>query len=366
MKRCLAVILLSLLSAVAAAETIEGVVINGTRGVAQPGAAVSLLTLDQGMEPIREAKTDARGHFRFADVPAATGAPYLVRVTYAGVAYHRPVRLAGGPSAAVEIEVYERTISEARVAVSLHGLSLDPSASGLAVREVFAVENPTRPPMSIHRPGGTFQFALPTSAKDLQVTVEGPGGMPLEQTPSEVSPGQYRIDFPLRPGTTQVRMSYRLDYPNTRAKLALKAFYPVAQTQVFVPAPGVEFSSAALKPLGVEPTSQLNAYGAENLPAGTAVEFEVRGTAPPATQSTSEGAGAAEGGVGSVTIFPNTVAQARWYILAFTFFVLALGLYYLYQADRSSTNKSTPGAARAKRRAHRVAEPLDDDTAARR
>lgn len=358
-------LMLLLAAAPAVGETIEGVVTNGTLGRPQPGASVALLKPDQGMEPLRETTTDARGRYRLADVPpAGGGAPYLVRVTYAEVSYHQPVLFKGAPTVSVDVAIFERTTSEKDLVVDIHGLSLDPAEGRLGVREAFAVENRSLPPRTIFRSGGTFRFTLPAAAKGVNLSVQGPAGMPLEQTPIEAAPGQYLVDFPLRPGTTQVRLSYQLDYAAARARLALEAFYPVSHTQVFIPSGGVDISSETLKPLGTEPSTKMQVYGVENLSAGAAVEFEISGNPPASARQAVENE--SEGGVGSVTIFPNAVGQARWYILALTFFVLVLGLYYLYMADRPAESEPAKRASGGKRRRlRREAEPIDDQPLAR-
>lgn len=366
--RALAFFALVLLAAVsAAAETIEGVVTNGTTGRPQPGATVELLKLDQGMEPIAQATTDSAGRYRLANPPrAGTGAPYLLRVTYAGVSYHQPARLQGSPTTRVDMEVFEKTTSERDLVVDIHGLSLEPAEGQLAVNEIFVVHNHARPSQTIFREGGTFRFAVPAAARELSLSVAGPTGMPLEQTPiAGKPPGQYLVDFPLRPGPTTVRLRYRLDYADARYAFSLKGFYPANRTRVFVPTEGVEISSKSLASLGEDPTLHLLAYGVESLPVGGAVEFEVRGVArESARQAAQTGDRPAAGSPGSVTIFPNAVAEARWYILAFAFFVLALGLYYLYVADHAPQGRPAEPAPGKKRRKSR-AEQVDDHTLAR-
>lgn len=362
--RCLVLCLLLFVCSLARAESIEGIVTNGTRNRPQASAAISLLKLDQGMQPIRETTTDTQGRYRFADVPADTGASYLVRVTYAGVTYHKPALFQSGTAARVDVEVYERTSSEKAIAVDVHGIAFDPSEGRLRVREAYAVANQTRPPLTVYGEGGTFRFALPTNVKDVELSMQAPTGMPLEQTPVEKLPGQYAVDFPLRPGTTQVRLSYSLDYPVARAQMALRSFYAVNHTQVFIPSTGVELSSRSLTPLGTDSERQLSIYGAENLSAGSVVEFEVSGTAPAAARAGGEGDSANQ--AGSVTIFPNAAGQARWYIVILAFFVLVLGLYYLYQADGPAESGPAKNHSQAKRRPRRATEPIDDHTSARR
>ena len=362
-------LLFALAAVPAAAETIQGVVTNGTTGRPQPGASVELLKLDQGMEPIAQTTTDGAGRYTLANVPPpGGGAPYLVRVTYAGVNYHQPARFEGSPAAQVNVEVFERTISEKGLIVNIHGIALEPSEGQLTVREVYVVANDARPPHTVSRDGGTFRFSVPSAARELSLSVEGPTGMPLEQTPAAAGkqPGQYLVDFPLRPGSTRVRVRYRLDYPDARSAFSVAAFYPVAHTQVFIPPEGVELSSKALQSLGVEPETHMQAYGAEALAAGARLDFELRGTAPESAQQAAQTEDTSTaGGPGSVTIFPNAVADARWYILAFTFFVLVLGLYYLYMTDRAPQGPPSEAAPRTKRQKPHRSEKVDDHTLAR-
>jgi len=79
-------VVITALSALAAAPNITGTVTNGTTGKPAAGDEVTLLSLSQGMQEVGSTKTDAQGRFSMA-APADPGVPHMVRVTHGGVNY---------------------------------------------------------------------------------------------------------------------------------------------------------------------------------------------------------------------------------------------------------------------------------------
>src|SRR5450631_555934 len=99
-------IVISALSALAAAQNITGTVTNGTTGKPAAGDEVTLLSLSQGMQEEGSTKTDAQGKFSLAS-PAEKQVPHMVRVTHGGVNYFPQ----GGPlmpgATTTEVTVYD-------------------------------------------------------------------------------------------------------------------------------------------------------------------------------------------------------------------------------------------------------------------
>jgi hypothetical protein len=78
--------LILLLSSLATAQTLTGIVRNSTTNKPAAGDDVVLLSLGQGMEEAGRTKTDAKGHFTFK---LEAQGPHLVRVIHQEVTYHR-------------------------------------------------------------------------------------------------------------------------------------------------------------------------------------------------------------------------------------------------------------------------------------
>ena len=77
------------------AETIKGVVRNGTTNKPSAGDEVVLKNMGAGMEAVATTKTNARGEFTVS-APPSQGRPYLVWVKHQEVTYTRVAQPGGG------------------------------------------------------------------------------------------------------------------------------------------------------------------------------------------------------------------------------------------------------------------------------
>jgi hypothetical protein len=280
-------ILVCCASVIASAGTLQGTVRNGTTGQPAVGVDVILIQLQGGMQPVGNTKTDAQGHFEFTHPQIGAG-PMLVRAVYRGVNYHEPIP--PGKTTA-EVQVFEPTDKAGTFAVAARAVILQPNASDLLVGEEYSIENKTQPPMAYFHQNGSFVFALPDGAELSQVSAAGASGMPVVQGTIDKGKGLEAIDFPFRPGESNVRVSYKVPYAGNETKLRISSPYPVARLAVFAP-PGVTVTGDGFAPAGQE--QGFNAYMRESVAANTPLIVKVSGTAP--MQSSSQGGGAGGGG----------------------------------------------------------------------
>ena len=227
-------ILLCCASLIASAGTLQGTVRNGTTGQPAAGVDVILIQLQGGMQPVENTKTDAQGHFQFTH-PQIGAAPMLVRAVYRGVNYHEPIP--PGKTTA-EVQVFEPTDKAGTFAIAARAVILQPNATDLLVGEEYSIENKTQPPMAYFHQNGSFVFALPDGAQLSQVSAAGASGMPVVQGTIDKGKGLEAIDFPFRPGESNVRVSYKVPYAGSETKLRISSPYAVARLAVFAP-PGV-------------------------------------------------------------------------------------------------------------------------------
>jgi hypothetical protein len=279
-------------SLITSAGTLQGTVRNGTTGQAAAGVDVILIQLQGGMQPVGNTKTDAQGHFEFTHPQIGAG-PMLVRAVYRGVNYHEPIP--PGKTTA-EIQVFEPTDKAGTFAVAARAVILQPNASDLLVGEEYSIENRTQPPMAYFHQNGSFVFALPDGAELSQVSAAGASGMPVVQGTIDKGKGLEAIDFPFRPGESNVRVSYKVPYAGNETKLRISSQYPIARLAVFAP-PGVTVTGEGFSPAGQE--QGFNAYMREAVAANASLIVNVSGTAP--MQSSSQGGGAVGGGGGMPT-----------------------------------------------------------------
>jgi len=340
----LASLLPCLLASVSFAGTVTGTIRNGTTGKPAAGVDVILIQLQGNMEPVAQTKTDANGHYQL-DHPALGSGAMLIRAVYRGVNYHEP---ATPGKATVDIEVFEPTDKASAFAVTGHAIVFQPNGSDMVVDEEYLISNKSQPPVAYYRSGGSFLFSIPTGAQLGEVSVVGPSGMPLTQSPVSVGKSQEGIDYPFRPGDSSVRLSYKLPYPGNQATLRFVSPYAVDRLAVFAPPP-MQVSGNGFSPTGQQ--QGFNVYMRQSVAANTPSSVSVSGTG-----SVPQPAAAAAGNPGgddsqnpavnsrvdssaqvpaaSITPLPARLDSLRWYVVGGFAAIFALGLMYLWRQPK--------------------------------
>jgi len=333
------IILLSVLGLVSAptlsALEITGKVTNGTTGQPVANQFVNLMALREQMVPVRETETDSKGRFRFV-VDANPNERFMVQVPYRGVLYSRPAMPTSGDTVTADVEVYEIGARPGDVALEAHTIFLEPHRDHVRVMEFFALKNSSRPPRAFYPDGGGFRFALPGVVGDLQVTAGRRGSVSLRQQPQPTAQADiFVIDFALRPGESEIQVSYALPVTGNTFDLRLPLPFPAARRHLAIPKQGVKLEARDLTELEQAQAPQSRVYTVGTKTPGTlALKLTLDPAALEAAQALAPASAEApaEGGEGGsqVQIVPHPVSQAQWYIVGLTLFVLILGLYYLY------------------------------------
>jgi len=267
---------LAVLAPLLAAEagTVHGTVNNGTTGKPAAGVEVILIQLQGGMQPVANAKSDAKGEFTF-DNPGLGAQPMLVRAVYHGVNFHQPVPPG---SSNVQVNIFESSTDAKTINVPSHVVVFQPNGSTLIVGEEYQIENKSQPPQAYFRADGNFDFSLPEKAQLQQVAASGPTGMPVVQAPIDKKNNHYSLAYAFRPGESRVRYSYEIPYPGNATTVKVSTIYPGGRLIVVAP-PTVQLSGQGLAAGGQEQGMSL--YGRDDVPAGTVVAVNLSGTAPP-------------------------------------------------------------------------------------
>jgi hypothetical protein len=343
------VAILALFSAATFAQTITGSVTNGTTGKPSAGDTVSLIKVSQaGMEEAGTTKTDAAGKFTFSNV--SQDGPHLVRVEHAGVNYHKMVP--PGRSTA-DLQVYESvkgSLEGLEAAVEL-GIQAQPGT--LQLFQVYAINNASKPPRTLAGER-TFQVALPDGSEIDDCSTEAPNGQPLQAslTPVPGKKGLYSLDYPLRPGVTQIRLSYHTPY-NGSAKVDPGILMPVKHLVIAYPS-SIQFAPANARTFNPTPSgdTRLSTQIATNVAPGAQMTFTISGTGVFPDDSGSQGdqstsAGPTDnrpgGGLGAPIDAPDPLTKYRWPILGALGLILAAGAGYV--ASRHNQPLPAPAAA---------------------
>lgn len=349
-------LLLFLAAAEADAVEIAGRVTNRTSGRPVAGQEVTLLALRGGMVALDSRDTDSNGRVRFV-VAANPNENFLVRVAYRGVNYHQPAAPIGGDRIEVNVDVYDTTTSPAGIEHEAHHLFLDAHTGHVRITEVVLFNNRTEPPQSYvpeRSSDSLLGFLVPADAtEDVRAFVAGPGGMPLRQQPQPgEEPNTYTLDYPLRPGTTQIEFSYAVPLQNNAYEFSRRWDRGTPAPRIVTPLEGIRLSGPSISGVQDEPGRRARIYSSQ-LARGNQLRFriEVEPSAVAARAADEPAQSeAAPAPSGNVTLIPNPVAESKWYIVGLTLVVLALGLYYLYLLPSAGT---TPNESQSRPEKHR-------------
>ena len=160
------------------------------------------------------------------------------------------------------------------------------------------------------------------------MTVEGPGGMPISQTPA---PGEkensFTVNYPVRPGETQFRLEYSLDY-QPPFEFTKPIDLPAEHTHLVTPGKEVEIKGEGLAALPPDPSSGLTGY--EVTLVQNVLRVQISGQAPVRQNAEGETVSAEGEGGGSLVPVPSPIGRQRWLVLAAAGLMMLGGLLYLY------------------------------------
>jgi len=212
-----------------AGATITGVIHMGTPGAELGPVEVTVIAPSLGMKEVATT-TATGGRFQLTGVQAK--APFfLVRAEYKGVTYNQPLRLTGAP-ASVEFTVFEVSDQWAGVEVSERRL-LRTDGQVFRVDELIQVTNSGD--RALYKEGGLFPVFLPQGRTgETGITVRAQG-QPVQREPVATSdPELFTVDYPLRPGVTQITVNYGLPYPGKQLRYEARLPYDLPRVDLFV------------------------------------------------------------------------------------------------------------------------------------
>jgi hypothetical protein len=283
---------------------IQGEVVNGTTGQPVAKQAVQLLLPRGGMQRVATATTDAGGRFVFPSANIDPSSFYLVQAPYQGVDYNAPAQFDAEGTATVSITVYDASLTAPPLRVESARVVVHAQGNQAHVQEMFAVRNASDPPRSYANPDGTFRFRLSSSAGQPNAAVAGLMNMPLPQPvqPGK-GPGEYFLQYPLKPGRTVVMVAYDVDYSSSHLALGDSYPYPIASAELLVSPPNLTVDSRLFKPAGTDADTGSQKYVAASLKNETKLEARLSGEAV--------GGEAAESGQGEaqVKVVPNPLTR---------------------------------------------------------
>jgi hypothetical protein len=303
---------------------VDGVVFNATTAQPQPGVVVSLVQPGaNGMQTLGSVKSDAEGKFKIdKDYPPG---PALIQALYQGATYNL-VLTPGTPTSGLRVEVYDATKDSASAKIEQDLVMIERTADALQIRETVFLKNDTKLTFQDTAKGSARFYLPPPVEGKVQVTVQAPGGMPI-QRPAEktAQPGIYKVTYPVKPGQTSFDINYSLP---ASEKFAGKNPHPGTPIDLVTP-PTVTLSGDGLKELGQEPKTQAHVYGFSGEGALPSYELTIEGTG--SLRSPEGGAPDEDNGSPKVEEAPARLYSQLPWVLGLTFGILFLGGTLLYR-----------------------------------
>ena len=304
----------------AAGGQISGQVLNGTTGSPVPNQTLQLLMPRGGMQQVATARTDSSGHFVVATSDLATGSFYLLQATYQDVNYNAPVKFDDRGHARVDLTVYDATRTPPPVRIQSARIILHAEGDKVHVQEMFAIRNSANPPRSYVNSNGTFLFHLAKTASDPTAAVAGLMNMPLPQpvNPGK-GPGDFYIQYPLKPGLTVMMVAYDGDYGSNKLDLADSVAYPIDSVELLVSPSSLSVDSPLFKAAGADAETGSQKYLAENVPPNAQLAASISG-------EVAAGEAAAGQAGSEVKTLPNSMTRMGGLLLTCFLLVLLWGL----------------------------------------
>jgi hypothetical protein len=339
------IIILALLPALAASQTLTGSVTNGTTNKPASGDDVVLLSLMNGMQEAGRTQTDTKGSFA---LKLDAAGPHLIRVIHQGVTYHR---MAPPGTTSVEVQVFDVAKKVAGIQVTADVMRFQAQGNELGGVRLFAVNNESNPPRT-QMNDQNFEFCLPDGAQIDQSMAQTAGGQPINSAPvPQQEKNRYAFIFPLRPGETQFQVSFHLPYSG-QISINPRAIYGSQHFVVMLPK-SMQFTAgqgAAFVPMNDPRQPDAIVQVVSNTTVGQPLDFNLSGTGT-LSDASDDSAGAPTpaaggavagrdsrpgGGLGPPIDAPDPLEKYRWYILGGFGVVLAAGAIFVIGRSKTT------------------------------
>ena len=267
----------ALLAPAARALTIEGRVLQGTKGGAVPGVTVQLHVI-RGDEELKgqTALTSAQGDFRFADLKTDPALSYYLATEYQNAFYTEGPISQERPSVSQNLTVYDVGRDLASVTVTNHHIIVERQPDGLHVNEILIVENKANTAYlgtgPEHAENAGIRLGLPASVREFQ---PGMGGDP--QT-SIVRGRELSSLRPIPPGVHPFSFTYHVPLSG-RVDLSHRLYFPTSNFVVLLDDPKLKVDSNALHSEGMREQGgkQYAVYSGEGFKVGQEVTMRIGG-----------------------------------------------------------------------------------------
>lgn len=305
--------------------TIQANLVNGTTGAPGRAESVTLYELTSGMDPVAFLD-DVSGTFVLDGFEIHGQGPFLLQVTSSGVNYNETVNFRGGSELQTTVTVYETTADWEDIEIVTARFLIRREHDRLRVDKLYVVENRTDPKKTFYDPEGSLRFSLPSGVEGYTVSASSSSGMPVPQSATLVSGASvYATQTALKPGTTDIAISYELDYASESYHLDEKAHYPITELLALVAPADIEVDAQGWEDLGTEPQGRFSVFRKADVGTGTDITLELSGGSEHAADLTSASDEGSSSNV-QVTTLPDPTLPQKWIVVLLMGAALAYGI----------------------------------------
>ncbi|MBI1869595.1 MAG: hypothetical protein HYS07_00205 [Chlamydiae bacterium] len=214
--------------------SIRGKITNGTTGKAGQANEVRLIELKSGMKMISIVR-NITGDYQFENIDLDLEIPHLIQASYEGVLYSSPLLPNQSIDTPIETTVYEATQDAKNIHLSRSHWIFEKDHDLLKIKKIFILKNESEIPKTYADPEGTFRFYVPPQTREPASVSVSTGSMPLRQKATQIeNSNDYTIDYPIKPGQTEVMIEYAVDNSSGRISFEEKSFYDIPEIDLLL------------------------------------------------------------------------------------------------------------------------------------
>lgn len=304
-----------------ASAAIDGVITNQTTGKPQGGVAVTLVELGSGMKNIGSVTSAADGTFTIPGT-LQPGAPHLIQAQHQGVNYNRMLP-PGTPGDRLNVDVYNASASVKEAQVSQDMFLLEPTGTEVIVSERVVYTNTGK--LTYQDPAGSIKVFVPSSATGpVQVRIQAPQGMPIVRPAEKTKiPNQYVVKYPIKPGETNVDVSYSIPMSANQATFEGTANHSGGPIRFVAPS-GVKLEGPFVQ-TGPIPGTTATAYTLQ----GREYSIKISGTGTLRASASANGGEGGEDAGPPIDARKPLIYERIYPLLGLTFAMLGVGFVML-------------------------------------
>lgn len=325
MIRILSFLLLTWFAQTAAAQngaSVVGKVYDKTINQKVKADWVVLVKTGQGLETVKQ--FDKVSEYEFTAIPPVANAPYLLRASYKGVVYTQNLMIQENKLYHVDLVVYEATDKWQNISVRIPHMIILRNANQIEVQQTFEINNTGQAAYNVpDATKPTFRFKLPEGTQLQNALTSHNQSMPIGAGTFAYQDGM-GINMPIRPGITQIQVTYTADYSANKFDLNSIWYYDISECNIFVSPKDIEVLSDKVSHVHDErmEANNFSVYTAANIKANTPLSMKLSGG------SASRPQGEEQGNDEHVAASENEIQKKSFVWIFLMLGILSLAVYF--------------------------------------